>query len=50
MRSCLDDAAAAIARHAPGNAARALARGLSRLPGWAIDPARIIANRASMAA
>lgn len=50
-RLSLDDAATAIARHAPDDAARALARGLARLPGWAIDPARkIVANRASMAA
>lgn len=49
-RLSLDDAATTIARHAPDNARRALARDFAHLPGWAIDPARKIANRAKLAA
>jgi hypothetical protein len=50
-RLSLDDVAMTIARHTSDDAARDLAKGLARLPGWAVAPAqRIVANRINMAA
>jgi predicted transcriptional regulator of viral defense system len=49
-RLSLDDVATTIARHTSDDAARDLAKGLARLPGWALAPAQsIVANRINMA-
>jgi hypothetical protein len=49
-RLSLDDVATTIARHTSDDAARDLAKGLARLPCWALAPAQsIVANRINMA-